>query len=61
MLDVLKIKRRRGNSSRTYWSNRFLVGLGRIISLHFLTFLNLWIFVLLLVCKGDFFCIYPVY
>jgi hypothetical protein len=37
------------------WSNRFLVGLWRIISLNFLTFLNLWIFVLLLACKGTFF------
>jgi len=39
---------------RTTWSNRSLVGLWRIISLIFLTFLNLWIFVLLLACKGDF-------
>jgi hypothetical protein len=61
MLDVLKIMRRHGKSSRTTKSNRFLVGLWRIISLNFLTFLILWIFVFLLECKGDFFCKLPMH
>jgi hypothetical protein len=45
---------------KTSWSNRFLLGLGRIISLMFLTFLNLWLFVLL-VYDGDSLCLHPVY
>jgi hypothetical protein len=55
----LKIVRRQGKSSRITWSNHFLFG--RIISLNFLTFLSLWIFVFLLACKENFLRIHPVY
>jgi hypothetical protein len=38
MVDALNIVRRRRKSLRTSWSNRFLVGLGRIISLNLSNF-----------------------
>jgi hypothetical protein len=53
MLDVLKIVRGRWKSSRTSWSNRFLIGQRLIIFLMFLTLLNLWICVLLLAFSGT--------
>jgi len=51
MWNIRREKRRK--SLRTFWSNGFLVGLGHIITLNPLTFLNLWTFVLLLACKGG--------
>jgi hypothetical protein len=53
MQDVLKIVGSRWKSSRTSWSNRFIYGRGRIIFLIFLTLLNLWIYVLLII-NGDY-------
>jgi hypothetical protein len=61
MLDVLKIVRRQGKSSKTTWSNRFLVGLWHIISLNFLTLSKFVDFFFLLAFKGDFLCIHHVY
>jgi hypothetical protein len=57
MQDVLKIVGSRWKSSRTSWSNRFIYGRGRIIFLIFLTLLNLWIYVLLII-MGVMSCIY---
>jgi hypothetical protein len=50
---ILKIVRSQWKSLKTSWSNHFIYGQGHLIFLMFLTFLNLWIYVLLVI-DGDY-------